>query len=174
MRETALHLWEQTKRNHGLEHATIALLLGRRGQARPMAGYSIPAGFLVVGGMDSTEVEDAAREALRRLQGGESELAVSPFCGTNIVVGAGMATIAALAGSRLGGGGLSGLSRAFSSTMLAVAASRPVGRLVQQRFTTSPDAGSMSIEDVTGVDLGKISAHWVETSFGGTREVWGG
>ena len=165
MRETALGLWERTKRNHGLEHATIALLLGRHSQGRPLAGYSIPFGFVVLGNLDAGDVEDAAREALRRMQGGEGDLAVSPFCGTNIVVGAGLATMAAVAGHRLAGGGLSGLSRAFSCTVLAITASRPLGRFVQQQFTTSPDVADMTIGGVTGVDLGRLSAHWVATRF---------
>ena len=165
MRETALGLWERTKRNHGLEHATIAMLLGRRSVGRPLAGYSIPFGFVVLGDLDADDVEDAAREALRRMQDGEGDLAVSPFCGTNIVVGAGLATMAAVAGHRLAGGGVSGLSRAFSCTAVAITASRPLGRLVQQRFTTSPDVEGMSIDGVSGFDFGRLSAHWVATRF---------
>lgn len=157
--------WEKTKRNHGLEHATIALLLLPSVSGRPVAGYSIPAGFLVLGDIPTRQVEESAHEALRRMQAGEGDFAVSPFCGTNIVVGAGLATAASLAGYRIAGGGSRGLSRAFSNTMFAIVASRPLGRIVQQRCTTSADVGSMSIRSVTPHRLGPVTMHWVATRF---------
>ena len=158
--------WAKTKRNHGLEHATIGLLLLPSVNGRPVAGYSIPAGFLVLGDIPTHQVEESAKEALRRMQAGEANLAVSPFCGTNIVVGAALATMASLGGYRMAGGGGRGLSRAFSNTMFAIVASRPLGRLVQERCTTSADVGSMSIRSVTRHRLGPVTMHWVATRFG--------
>ena len=160
-----MNLWEKTKRNHGLEHATIALLLSPSAKGRPVAGYSIPMGFLVIGDIPTQQVEESAHEALRLMQAGQRGLAVSPFCGTNIVVGAGLATIASLAGYRMAGGGSQGLSRAFSSTMFAIVASRPLGRIVQERCTTSADVGAMSICSVTPHRLGPIPVHWIATRF---------
>ena len=161
-----LNPWGKTRRNHGLEHATIALLLLPSVSGRPLAGYSIPAGFLVVGDIPTQQVEASAHEALRRMQAGEGSLAVSPFCGTNIVVGAGLATVASLAGFRMAGGGSRGLSRAFSNTMFAIVASRPLGRIVQERCTTSADVGAMSIRSVTRHRVGPVTVHWVATRFG--------
>ena len=158
--------WAKTKRNHGLEHATISLLLLPSASGRPVAGYSIPAGFLVLGDIPTQQVEESAHEALRRMQAGEGNLAVSPFCGTNIVVGAALATMASLGGYRMAGGGSRGLSRAFSNTMFAIVASRPLGRFVQKRCTTSADVGSMSIRSVKRHRLGPITMHWVATRFG--------
>ena len=157
--------WEKTKRNHGLEHATIALLLSPTVSGRPAAGYSIPLGFLVLGDIPTEQVEKLAHEALRRMQAGERGLAVSPFCGTNIVVGAGLATAASLAGYHMAGGGSKGLSRAFSNTMLAIVVSRPIGRIVQERCTTSADVGAMSILSVKRHRLGPVTMHWVATRF---------
>ncbi len=119
-----------------------------------------------MGNMEAGEVEDAAREALQRMQDGERGLAVSPFCGTNIVVAAGLSTVAALAGRRLAGGGLRGFSRAFSNSVVAIVASRPLGRLVQEQLTTSADVEGMRVEGVWGFRAGRVSAHWVSTSFG--------
>ena len=157
--------WEKTKRNHGLEHATIALLLASPTGGRPMAGYSIPTGFFVLGDISTQRVEEAAHEALRLMQAGERGLAVSPFCGTNIVVGAGLATAASLAGYHAAGGGSRGVSRAFSNTMFAIVASRPIGRIVQERCTTSADVGGMSIRSITPRSLGPIRLHWIATRF---------
>ncbi len=160
-----MNWWERTKRNHGLEHGTITLLLSRARAPQPMAGYSTPAGFVVLGSLTTAEVGEAAEAALRRMKAGEAELAVSPFCGTNIVVGAALATLATLGGYRLAGRGLAGVNRAFANAVLAIAASRPLGRLVQQRYTTSGDVAGMRIEDITRHELGSLTVHWVATTF---------
>ena len=160
-----MHFWDTTKRNHGLEHGTISLLLNRIPHNRPMAGYSIPGGFFVLGSVTTEQVGDCAREALGRMQAGEADLAISPFCGTNIVVGAALSTLGTLAGYRFGGRGLRGVNRAFSNAALAIAASRPLGRIVQERYTTSADVGGMHIDSINVHYLGKLTVHWVATSF---------
>jgi hypothetical protein len=160
-----MDFWEKTKRNHGLEHATISLLLNELPHDRPMAGYSIPLGFVVLGSVSTDQVRDAAYAGLQRMKDGEADLAISPFCGTNIVVGAALTTMGTLAGYRFAGKGLRGINRAFSNAVFAIVASRPLGRLVQQRYTTSADVGGMSIESITHHQMGKLTVHWVATSF---------
>ncbi len=160
-----MNWWERTKRNHGLEHGTITLLLSRATAPQPLAGYSVPAGFLVLGALSTEDVREHAEAALRRMKAGEAELAVSPFCGTNIVVGAALATVATLGGYQLAGRGLAGVNRAFSNAVLAIVASRPLGRLVQQRYTTSGDVGGMRIDDISRHEVGSLTVHWVATSF---------
>ena len=144
-----MNFWEKTKLNHGLEHGT----------------YSIPGGFFVVGGVTTDQVTDCANEALTRMKAGEADLAISPFCGTNIVVGAALATFGTLAGYRFGGRGMRGVNRAFSNAALAIVASLPVGRTVQQRYTTSADVGTMNIDSISHYEMGNINVHWVSTSF---------
>ena len=161
-----MNWWERTKRNHGLEHGTITLLLSRATAPQPMAGYSTPAGFFVLGSLSTAEVRESAEAALRRMQAGEAELAISPFCGTNIVVAAALATLATLGGYRMAGRGLAGVNRAFSNAVLAIAVSRPLGRLVQQRYTTSGDVAGMGIDDISRHELGSLTVHWVATSQG--------
>jgi hypothetical protein len=160
-----MNFWEKTKRNHGLEHGTISLLLSRIPHDQPMAGYSIPAGFFVVGDVTTEQIRETANEALTRMQAGEADLAISPFCGTNIVVGAALATAGSLIGYRFGGRGMRGVNRAFSNAALAIVASRPVGRMAQQRFTTSADNATMSIVSMTRYQLGKFTIHWISTAF---------
>ena len=160
-----MNWWEKTKRNHGLEHGTISLLLGSGTVAKPMAGHSNPAGFVVLGSLTTAEVRESAETALARMKAGEAELAISPFCGTNIIVGAWLATLATLAGYSLGGRGLRGVNRAFSNAVLAIVASRPLGRLVQPRYTTSGDVAELRITGVTRYELGRLTVHWVATSF---------
>ncbi len=160
-----MHLWDKTKRNHGLEHGTITLLLAEASTSKPMAGYSIPGGFFVVGDVTTEQVRSCADEALDRMKNGETELAVSPFCGTNLIVGAGLATAATLAGYRIGGRGLRGFNRAFSNAIFALVAARPLGRYVQSRYTTSGDVASMRINSISRYKIGNLTVHWVSTEF---------
>jgi hypothetical protein len=159
-----MNFWEKTKRNHGLEHGTISLLLSRIPHDRPMAGYSIPTGFFIVGDVTTEQVEACAHEALTRMQAGEADLAISSFCGTNIIVGAALTTLGTLAGHRLGGRGLRGINRAFSNAALAIVASRPLGRYAQQHYTTSADVESMSIKAIHPYHFGNLTIHWLPTA----------
>jgi hypothetical protein len=159
-----MNIWEKTKRNHGLEHGTIALIMNRFTRQHPIAGYSIASGFFVVGGVTTEQVETCSAEALSRMQAGEADLAVSSFCGTNIVVTAALTMIATLTGYHTAGGGLRGLNRAFSNTALATVASQPLGRMMQRRYTISADVGEMRIMSVTHYNLGKVPVHWVATT----------
>ena len=81
----AVPVIDRTRRNHGLEHATMTLLAQtHRGVA--LVGRSTPAGFYLYGNVSTEAVNDAAHEALRRMKTGEHHLAVHPTCGTNFVV----------------------------------------------------------------------------------------
>jgi hypothetical protein len=160
-----MNIWSKTKRNHALEHGTISLLLNGLTHHQPMAGYSVPGGFFVLGNVTTEQVDECSREALSRMQKGEADLAVSPFCGTNIVVTAMLTSLGSLAGYKLGGRGLRGLNRAFSNAALAIVAGQPIGRAVQRRYTTSADVGAMRIGGISRLKLGKLTVHWVATGF---------
>ena len=72
------------RRNHALEHATIVVMMERQ-PGRKLSGFSTDEGFFVQGVRSTQEVERAAREALRRLRGGERGLAIHRNCGTTII-----------------------------------------------------------------------------------------
>ena len=72
------------RRNHALEHATIVVMMERE-PGRKLNGFSTDDGFFVQGVRSISEVESAAREAMRRLQNGEKRLAIHRNCGTTIV-----------------------------------------------------------------------------------------
>ena len=87
--------WLQAiRRNHGVEHATVSVLFARVGPRR-IAGRAAADGFFILGSVDEALLLSCAREALERMRAGEADLAVSPFCGTNIVVTAALTTLAA-------------------------------------------------------------------------------
>ncbi len=101
MNQFDLPLVMKVRRNHGLEHATIHVL-GERTGFRSMAGYSIPAGFFLIGNFTAGEITLAAEDALRRLRDGERHLAVHPGCGTNYVTSGFLAGTLALASAWFG------------------------------------------------------------------------
>jgi hypothetical protein len=146
-----LQRWlDAVRRNHALEHATVAVLLARHGPTR-LAGRASGDGFFILGDIDEGELTSSAHEALARLQRGESSLAVSPLCGTNIAVAGFLAAAAAtsvLAGSREKGGGF---SNAFAAAMLGVIAAQPLGRLVQTHVTTRADVEMIEVTGTSSV-----------------------
>jgi hypothetical protein len=138
----------RTRRNHGLEHATIHLLSARRYR---LSGRSSGSGFLLFGDVPTDAVETAIHDALRRMRGGEHHLAVHPNCGTNLVT-AGLLT------SLVGMIGLSGTDRRESFNrlpltmilmMFTVLLSQPLGMNLQRYFTTDGDPGNLEILNIT-------------------------
>ena len=156
-----LLLGSAVRQNHALEHATIVLLSKAYPEVR-LAGISFAAGFFVFGDVPTEAVRPAAEQALRRLRGGEPEMAIHERCGTNLAV-AGILT------------GLSAMSVAklrrpyntFNNVILASTAAlvlaRPLGLLVQKYFTTRTPNSSMHVTGVRNLTLFGAPAHFVST-----------
>ena len=153
------------RRNHALEHATIQILSARKKYSF-LAGYSDWRGFWVLGDVDTLDLQNAAREALSRLKGGESHLAVHPHCGTNFAVSgllAGSAAMLALAGANSSRKKLERFPLLISLVTLALIASEPLGPKAQQHLTTCPQPGSLEIAGVQVVPGQFTRAHRVLT-----------
>ena len=138
------------RRNHALEHATIVVMMERE-PGRKLNGFSTDDGFFVQGVRSISEVESAAREAMRRLQNGEKRLAIHRNCGTTIVAANLLAAVFFLLTLGfflyLGVGNL--YLMILGSVVLAFALRIPLS-LILQRFVTT-DA------DLTNAEVG-----WVE------------
>jgi hypothetical protein len=138
----------RVRRNHGLEHATVHMLSHHLGNLS-MAGRSDGGGFWLMGELETSQVEQAANEALRRLQNGEHQLAVHPNCGTSLMTTSAMVGLAALTGSfGVRRGALDYFSRLPTVILLAlvaILASRSVGLKLQEHFTTLGDPGDLQI-----------------------------
>ena len=146
VRTLMLGLLREIRSQHGREHATVAVLL-ERGISPPLAGNATPGGFLVYSRASTEDVREAAEEALRRLQSGQHGLAVSPYCGTNILVAA---LIALIVTSVLRGRSKSvmkGMSSMMLGIMVALTFRRRVGELVQEHLTTLPDSDGVSVRE---------------------------
>ncbi len=140
---------DAVRRNHGVEHATVAVLFTRTGPRR-VAGRAARDGFFILGPIDDDLLLSCAQEALARMQRGERGLAISPHCGTNIAVTAALSSLATLRT----------LSRhperplrdrfgdMFNASIVAIIAGQPIGRLVQRYLTTRADVQAMAIVEV--------------------------
>lgn len=145
----------ETRRNHALEHATLHMLAHTH--TGTMAGHSNPTGFFLFGNFSTQDIWAAATEALERLRGGESGLAIHAGCGTN------MATTALLAGTfawsvlRLAKSTLMKILLMPLAVFLGVVGfliSRPLGPVLQQRITTEANMGNLQIIDIIPIRKG--------------------
>jgi len=138
----------RTRRNHGLEHATMHVL-GSKFPKVPLAGHSDPIGFTIIGNVSTEDVAEAAIEALKRLREGQSQLAVHKNCGTNFAVSGVFAGLAAWLGT-IGAGKefKNKLARLPLMIMLATAAlvaAQPLGPIIQKQITTSGDPETLEL-----------------------------
>jgi len=164
MEVSHLDVLASVRRNHALEHATIAVLLGKVGPSTRLIGRASTDGFYIYGNIPADKIRESADEALVRLKQGESQLAVSPLCGTNLAVAgilAGLASLVALGGrSRL-----ERLPNVLMAAVVAVVGAQPLGRLVQRYVTTSSDVEGLEIVAVTTAARGLAPLHKVKTAF---------
>jgi hypothetical protein len=133
------------RRNHALEHATIVVMMERE-PGRKLNGFSTDEGFFVQGARSFEEVETAAREALRRLRGGEKGLAIHRNCGTTIVAANLLAAVFFLGSLGLGlylGWPLYPLI--LGSILLAFVLRVPLSLLLQRFVTTDADLSNAEV-----------------------------
>jgi hypothetical protein len=150
------------KRNHALEHATIAVLLHRLGRDIRVIGRATRDGYYLYADVPTELLDDCTHEALHRLKSGEGYLAVSPLCGTNIAVTAALAGMASML--TLGSGRRAErFPNVILASMIAVVASQPVGRMVQRYLTTSPDLSDTEIVGIKVGGRGGARFHKVQT-----------
>ena len=147
-----------------MEHATVALLL-ERGVKPPMGGYSVPSGFLIWSRAPTEEVSAAASEALDLLRDGHHDLAISPYCGTNIATGVFIGGVTASLLKRRAHGFLPNLAAAAAAIAAASMLSRPIGDLLQRRFTTLADGRGMQIVSSRQLIEWPVKVVWLRTQF---------
>jgi hypothetical protein len=150
-----------TRRNHGLEHATIHILTAMK-PGRPLAGRSTPFGFYLYGDISDEAVQIAVHDALRRFQAGERHLAIHPGCGTNYLTSGAAASLSALTVLSLGDrkARWSRWPDVLIAVTLALIVAQPLGPKLQQHITTSGDMGDLEIVAVRRIGQ---NAHYVET-----------
>ncbi len=141
-----------TRQNHALEHATLHLL-AQRGALSEGGGVSDPGGFTLMGDMSLSATETAATAALSALQAGESELAIHPQCGSNLLTQALLCLCVALLfleprRKRT----FPGLVVALCGFLAAILGGRVLGPHVQ-RYTTLSDLSDRAVQDVFPISV---------------------
>jgi hypothetical protein len=165
-KKTSVPYISRIRRNHGLEHATLHVL-SKRYPRRNFAGHSDTGGFWVIGDVPLDAVYESVEEALARLRKGEDNLAIHRNCGTNFATSGILAGLAA--GTAMFGAGkrtrdkLERLPIAMLFATLAILFSQPLGFLIQERVTTSPDPGDLQVVEIVTTKKGRMRAHRVTT-----------
>lgn len=168
IKRKSLPYLSRIRRNHGLEHATLHVL-SKRHPKRNLAGHSDTGGFWIIGDVMLDDVYEAVEEARSRLDKGEANLAVHRNCGTNFVTSGILAGLAA--GVAMFGAGrrtrdkLERLPAAMFLATIALIFSQPLGFLVQERITTSPDLGDLQVVEIVTTKKGKMKAHRITTRY---------
>jgi hypothetical protein len=160
-----LSILSRIRRNHGLEHATINILSARF-LYKPLAGYSTPGGFFILGDIPTADLREAVIQALIRMSNGERHLAIHEHCGTNYVASgfvAGLLAWLGMAGAKSNRDKVERLPLVVALATFGLIASQPLGPMLQQRVTTSGDPEGLSIVDVFPIRLGTLSLHRVVT-----------
>ncbi len=150
------------RRNHALEHATISVLANKMGRDVRLVGRATRNGFYLYGDMQADRVRESTIEALQRLRRGESHLAISPMCGTNLAVAgllAGLSSLLAL-GNR---SRVERIPNVLLASMSAVLVAQPLGRLAQKHLTTHPDLSDTELVAIRQGGRGPGRFHKVET-----------
>lgn len=156
----------RTRRNHGLEHATLNLL-AKSHPGKAFAGHSDGSGFWILGEISSEELAQAIGTALAKLQTGQAGLAIHKNCGTNLLVSGFAAGLAGAAGM-IGAGNKprDKFERIPLITLFSVAAlliSRPLGPLLQREVTVNPNPGDLQIKEISQHSLQGLPAHRIRT-----------
>ncbi|GAB4575292.1 MAG: hypothetical protein Kow0077_26080 [Anaerolineae bacterium] len=161
----------RTRRNHGLEHATIHILAQRKSPLK-MAGRSDSRGFFLYGNVSTEEVESAVAEALRRMRSGQHDLALHPNCGTNLLTTGTLATLAAMIGFAGTDENPESRLERFPTILLLVIGTLifapPLGMAFQRHFTTLGDPGDLEVERIEQRTIqsplgGELTVHRVDT-----------
>ena len=160
------YLVSRTRRNHGLEHATLNLL-AKKHPHRMYAGYSDPGGYWILGDISTSDLADVALEALRLLKSGRQELAIHENCGTNLLVSGLLAGLGGTLGL-LGVGAkrrdkLERIPLIITLATAALLVARPLGPLVQRKVTTSGEPLNLKITQVNLHDVQGSTVHRIQT-----------
>jgi hypothetical protein len=156
----------QTRRNHGLEHATITVL-SQKHRGLSLVGRSTPFGFHLYGNVTTEMLADAAHEALQRMRAGEANLAVHPNCGTNFVTAGLAAGLAAYLGFWRADSGSARRERlplVATLATLALIAAQPFGLELQRHVTTSGEMRGLQIDRIERLGRGRVIHHFVTTA----------
>jgi hypothetical protein len=141
------------RKNHAVEHATISVLGRNLDKYGQFGGSSNSSGYYIYGPATKENVLQASAEAVDRLNLGEHQLAISPFCGTNFLLGGAMATLTT--GAILGKKNrLNKIPEAIGLSVLALVGAFRLGSIAQRKWTTLAEIGNLTIDSIEEINEG--------------------
>ncbi|MEM8637616.1 MAG: DUF6391 domain-containing protein [Cyanobacteria bacterium P01_G01_bin.54] len=172
--------WMMLRQSHALEHATVWVLEEMLATAQPGQGFEVTAdgeggnwgglatdrGFYLYGAVQPTQLAQAARCALRRLQQGDWQLALHPRCGTNT-----LAAIALTSSFTLGAAlllpptPLTQVLGVGTAALLAMQLAPSVGLWSQRHLTTEIPFNLQVARIFPTLDLWGRMAHFVQVEW---------
>jgi hypothetical protein len=160
-----LGLIRRVRQHHAIEHATVTILMLQDRTVQLVGGRSNHRGFYIYGLVETDALRTAVVEALRRLQGGEAELAIHPNCGTNLVTAgtlAGLATFTTTAIARRQKTSiLDQIPAAIVAATAGLLLGRPLGLRLQKRVTTLADVRDLRLGAIERRQAGRWVQHFV-------------
>jgi len=166
MSQPTMHFFALTRWNHAIEHATIHIL-SRMTPFTSMAGRSNSRGFYIYGDIPTDMLHQAVKEAIRRLQEGERQLAIHPNCGTNMLTSAVLAaggTMLAVTSTR-GRGWVEQAPAGVLGALIGVVMGQLVGMRLQASITTDANLPPVRVVQIERRRLGSRIFHWVELAY---------
>ena len=145
-----------------MEHGTVSLLL-ENGIRPLLGGYSTSGGFFIFGKVSKQIVAGAVHEAFQRMSAGQSELAISPHCGTNLATGFLLAAVISNFIMKRKRSRLIRVPLAVLAFVGAMAMARPIGNVLQRRYTTLADLGNYQIDGISSFTIGSFEIHRIST-----------
>ena len=163
-----INLAERVRRNHALEHATLHMLAERISNLSG-AGRASHNGFYLYGNFEMSEIAAATNEAIKRMNAGNTKLAIHPGCGTNLVTAGFLTGGLALLMARLAGRRArwyEQLSGAVFGGLIGAFLAQPLGPWMQANVTTSANMKGMRVRSIRHSQMGRINVHFIETEIG--------
>jgi len=159
----SLRALNRVRRNHALEHATISIVTERH-PAVFLRGRSNRRGFYIFGLIATGDLRAAIDEALRRLEVGESHLAIHPRCGTNLAVAGILSGVAASVAASIRPR-QNRFAYAILASIAALIVSPPIGTSAQRHLTTLAEMSGMRVVKVERrrFPFLREPVHWVQT-----------
>lgn len=158
----------RVRSNHALEHATLHIL-GEKGFQGRLSGVSDAGGFYIYGEVPTETLLLAAQDALKRLQAGDTALAVHPNCGTNFAVSGlaagGLAWMSMWGTQGKVGRRLRRLPIAALAGLIGYQVAKPLGPKLQERITTNAEVSDLEVVEVLQHDVLGGTVHRVRTKY---------
>ena len=152
------------RRNHAIEHATVSILTEQKLKSA-ILGFAIPSGFIIYSKSDKDEILSAANHGLKLMKSGVSEISISKFCGTNLVVAAMLTGVSTILLGKILGKKSKNILNITNGFLLSALLSKPIGQLVQKYVTTDPNVKNIQIGNSRSLKVGTFHVHFISTNY---------